>query len=523
MFVPLTPIRCLLRATDQFGGKTGVVCGEKRFTYNEFADRCRRFSAVLRKLGVADGERVAVLGFNTHVLLEAYFAVPLINAVLVPLNVRLHLAEVSRIIEHCSPRVVLYEREFFATIVELRKRNPRCNYVAIDSDGMSVDSSLNGLIECDPIPMPDLFSIDELSIAELFYTSGSTGDPKGVMLSHRTLYMHALELASTLDHSDDQVVLHTIPLFHANGWGFPQYLTMCGAKHVMVRRFQAEEVFHLIERERVTIMILVPTMADALSNFAAADSFDTTSLRGVLIGGAASSPQSIARMEQTFPSARVLTGYGLTESCPVISTATPKSTTELPDNQTRTRLASYAGWPAMGCEVRVVDACGADVPRDFEAVGELIVRGDNIMDGYYRSPEMTAEAIHNGWLATGDMAAWSEDGCIRIVDRKKDIIISGGENIASIEIEHALASHAQVAECAVVAAPHEKWGETPVAIVVPKAASSITAEELLEFASGHLAKFKLPREIIFRTEPLPRTGTGKVQKTLLREALRRKI
>jgi fatty-acyl-CoA synthase len=517
MFVPLTPIRCLMRALDQFPRKTGVVCGNARFTYAELGERCRRLAAALRGLGVREGDRVAVLGFNTHVLLEAYFAVPIIGGILVPLNVRLHPAEMTRLIEHCLPTVFLYDRDFIPLLDELRKGAPSCRFVAICEEPDGHDPSLEPLLECDPLPMPDLFSIDECSIAELFYTSGSTGLPKGVMLSHRTLYMHALGLASSLDHSDSQVVLHTIPLFHANGWGFPQFMTMCGATHVMIRRFQPADVFRLIEQERVTMMILVPTMADALTNFVDEDRSDTSSLRFVLLGGAASSHELIARMERTFPGAHILTGYGLTETTPVIATATPKGTVQFKDDETRIRFASYAGWPVVGCEVRVVDGQGQDVPRDFATIGELIVRGDNVMDGYYLSPEMTMEAVHDGWLATGDMAVWDEDGCIRIADRKKDIIISGGENIASIEVEHALAAHDQVAECAVVSAPHEKWGETPVAIVVLKGAASISSEELLAFASQRLAKFKLPGQIIFRTEPLPRTGTGKVQKTVLRE------
>jgi fatty-acyl-CoA synthase len=423
----------------------------------------------------------------------------------------------TRLIEHCLPTVLLYDHDFVPLLDELRKAAPSCQFVAICGEPDVQDPSLEALLKCDPLPMPDLFSIDERSIAELFYTSGSTGAPKGVMLSHRTLYMHALELASSLDHSDNQVVLHTIPLFHANGWGFPQFMTMCGATHVMIRRFQPADVFRLIESERVTMMILVPTMADALTNFIDGNRFDTLSLRFVLIGGAASSPEVIARMERTFPGARILTGYGLTETTPVIATASPKGTVQFKDEETRIRFASYAGWPTVGCEVRVVDGEQKDVPRDFATIGELIVRGDNVMDGYYRSPEMTAEAVHDGWLSTGDMAVWDESGCIRIADRKKDIIISGGENIASIEVEHVLAAHSQVAECAVVSAPHEKWGETPVAIVVRKNASTLSAEELLAFASQRLAKFKLPSQILFRPEPLPRTGTGKVQKNILRE------
>ncbi|HSY34844.1 MAG TPA: AMP-binding protein, partial [Acidobacteriaceae bacterium] len=383
-------------------------------------------------------------------------------------------------------------------------------------DTDTADPTLASLLRHAPIPLPDLMSIDETAITELFYTSGSTGAPKGVMLSHRTLYLHALSIAASLDHDDHNVLLHTIPLFHANGWGFPQFGTMCGFKHVLLRRFDPPTIFRLIEEERVSYVILVPTMAAALLSCPTRTQHDLSSLKYILLGGAASSPQLIAQLEAFLPHTSITVGYGMTETSPVVSTSRPKSTNQFADDHQRLRFSASAGWPAHGGDIRVVDKQGHDVPQDDTTVGELVVRGDQVMDGYYRSPKLTREAIVDGWLHTGDMAVWSCEKFFRIVDRKKDIIISGGENIASIEVEHALLTHPGVLECAVVAAPDPRWGEIPAAIVVIAADSCITEEQLLETARKHLGKFKLPRRFIIQTDPLPKGGTGKIQKNQLR-------
>jgi fatty-acyl-CoA synthase len=359
-------------------------------------------------------------------------------------------------------------------------------------------------------------AIDETAITELFYTSGSTGAPKGVMLSHRTLYLHALSLAASLDHADSHVLLHTIPLFHANGWGFPQFGVLCGFKHVMLRRFDPPAVFRLIAAERVSYVILVPTMAAALLACPTRTHHDLSSLKYILLGGAASSPELIAQLEALLPHTSVTVGYGLTETSPVVSTARPKDTNDFADDHARQRFSASAGWPVLGADIRVVDNQNRDVPHDDSTVGELLVRGDMVMDGYYRSPKLTREALVDGWLHTGDMAVWSPEKSFRIVDRKKDIIISGGENIASIEVEHALLTHPGVLECAVVAAPDPRWGEIPVAIVVLAENSPITEQHLLETARKHLGNFKLPRRFVLQTDPLPKGGTGKVLKNQLR-------
>jgi fatty-acyl-CoA synthase len=356
-----------------------------------------------------------------------------------------------------------------------------------------------------------------MSIAELFYTSGSTGTPKGVMHSHRTLYLHALSVSTMFRDVETMVDLHTIPMFHANGWGRPQSSTMLGTKQVMVRRFEPMLVFELIQQHRATDMSLVPTMANALLNCPNIEDYDLSSMRHVMIGGAASSPELVARVEAAFPGAECMSGYGLTETAPVLTSARKKDPALEADPEEHRRRAATAGWPVPNVTLRVVDLEMNDVPRDMQSIGEVVAMGDHIMEGYYREPEATAAVMTGPWFHTGDMAVWDKEGYIHIVDRKKEIIISGGENISSIEVEKAIFAHPDVFECAVVAAPDERWGEVPVAVVVRKPESKLDADALLAFLSDRLGRYKMPRKIEFSDEPLPKTGTGKIRKLILRE------
>jgi len=440
---------------------------------------------------------------------QRVFGVPQARAIVMPLNVRLTPAELGVILQHAEPRILFHENDFTPLLDKLHGAWPGMRTINLDTE-------YEDLLGIGEPARADIFSCDENSIAELFYTSGSTGAPRGVMLSHRTIFLHALEVGGVFNQDDTGVELHTIPMFHANGWGRPQSGTMLGVKHVMIRRFDPATVCRLIQDEKATAMLLVPTMAGALLAFPELATYDLSSLRNIFIGGAASSPELIERMEHAFHCA-VIAGYGLTETSPVASFSRKKGTVTYADEKDRYRRQAMAGWPLPGSELRVADADLQDVPRDMTSIGEVVIRGDNVMDGYFRDPEGTAAAMTGGWLHTGDMAVWDTEGYVQIVDRKKDIIISGGENISSIEVEHALAAHPAVAEAAVVGAPDDKWGEVPVAFIVLKPGLACTEKELLGFAAQRLAKFKLPHQFEFLAEPLPKGGTGKVLKRELRE------
>lgn len=509
MKIPLTPLRCLHRAVDLYGSREGVICGAKRFTYAQFGERCEQLAGALEQAGVQPGDRIGYLSFNTHQLLEGYFGVLQARAILMPLNIRLTPPELSAILQHAEPRILFYENDFAAYIEPLLKASPAMRTINLDTE-------YEDFLATSGPELAYILGYDEDAIAELFYTSGSTGTPKGVMLSHRTIYMHAMAVAGVFSHDDNAVELHTIPLFHANGWGRAQTSTMMGIKQVMMRRFDPATVCRLIQEEGATTMSLVPTMAGALLMFHQLSEYNLSSLKQIHIGGAASSPELIERMEHAFH-CEVLAGYGLTETSPVASSSRPKGTVRNAEGHERYRRQAMAGWPLPGTELRVVDAEGRNVPQDMETIGEVVIMGDNVMDGYYKDPEGTKAVMSGAWFHSGDMAVWDSEGYIQIVDRQKDIIISGGENVSSIEVENALAAHPAVAEAAVVSAPDPLWGEIPVAFVVPKPNHALTETELRDFAAARLAKFKLPKKYVFQTDPLPKGGTGKILKRELRE------
>jgi fatty-acyl-CoA synthase len=507
----------LHRAVDLFGAKIGVVSGSRHFTYAQFGERCERLASALPKIGVAPGDRVAFLSFNNHQLMEGYYGVVQARGIVMPLNVRLSELELTNILNHSGAKILIFENDF-APMVEKLRGNCRSieTWITLDEAIPCADLCYEALLDQGRAERADIFSYDEMAVAELFYTSGSTGTPKGVTLAHRTLYLHALDIGALYKDIESMVDLHTIPMFHANGWGRPQASTMHGITQVMVRRFEPTFVFGLIQDHRATDMCLVPTMANALLNAPDLGNWDLSSMRRVMIGGAASSPELVERIEKAIPSCECIAGYGLTETAPVLTSSRSKGIEYSDDADRRKRQAS-AGWSIPGVSVRVVDHDMRDVPRDMQAIGEVVAMGDHVMEGYFEEPEATAAVMSGPWFHTGDMAVWDEQGYLHIVDRKKEIIISGGENISSIEVERAIFSHPAVFECAVVAAPSDQWGEVPAAIVVLKPGESLTQEELMAFLQQRLGKFKLPRIIEFSHDQLPKTGTGKIRKMVLKE------
>ena len=520
MNIPLTHLRFLDRAEVQFGRKTGVIDGESTWTYAEYASRCRQLANLLERMNLSAGSRVACLAYNTHHLLEAYYGVNLAAGVLVPLNIRLSPPEVEFILNDCQAEIVLFNQELGHLLEEIQDRVETVrHFVLLDLEtppGWAHPRCLEDLLSAEfPERAVELTEIDEDSVAEIFYTSGTTGHPKGVMLTHRNLYLHGLEAALATGATDADVVLHVIPLFHVNGWGAPQYLTCLGGTHIMVHRFDVEEIFELIQRHRVTAFSLVPAMATALINHQAVGCYDFSSLRIINIGGAPSNPRLIRETMDVF-GCECCAGYGLTETSPMLTLAKLKNHLQHLGEEDRLELMSKAGYPVPGVQLKLVDDAGNTVPWDGEQMGEVVVRSDTVLEGYLNQPAATREAFRGGWFHTGDLATIDPNGYLQIVDRKKDIIISGGETISSVEVEKAILAHPGVLECAVIPVPSPQWGEVPKALVVLKSGASVNEIDLLEYSRKRLAGFKVPKSVDF-CEEFPKGGTGKILKRTLRE------
>ena len=502
MELPLTPLDLLTRARRLFPDRVGVVDGDVRRTYGEFAGRCDRLAAALRdELGVAPGDRVAWLCGNTSELLEAYYGVLLAGAVLLPLNIRLAPAESRFVLGDAGARLLFRHPD---------QPDPLAQADAGDVRQVVLGPEYEDLLarqDPGPFPVPE---VDEGSPAELFYTSGSTGSPKGVLLTHRALYLHAIHSALTSGISGDDVILHTIPLFHVNGWGTPHYLTGLGGVHVMLPRFDPGEVLRLIEEERVTRLFAVPAMARLLLDHPDVATRDLSSLRQASIGGAPTSPMMLAEVEARF-GCTCICGYGMTESSPTLTRSLDK-----PGEAPSAARRATTGLPILGVDVRVLDDDDVEVPWDGLTTGEVCARSNHVMAGYWNRPEETAEALRGGWLRTGDIAVVDPDGYLTLVDRKKDLIISGGENVSTVEVEHAIAAHPAVHEVAVVGVADERWGEVPKAWVALRPGIEVSEEELLAFTRERLAGFKTPKSVVFLDE-LPHGGTGKIMKHDLRQ------
>jgi fatty-acyl-CoA synthase len=518
MNIPLTPLRFLRYAEQQFPRRTGVVCNQDRFTYAQFAERTRRLAGALRQAGVQPGDRVAFLSTNCHRLLEAYYGVLEAGAVLLPLNIRLAPSELSYVLNDAEATILFVEKQFLGLLESFRKEIP-CVETFVQLDGAPdaswiYPSNYDALLEAARPYRADITSIDENALAELFYTSGTSANPKGVMLTHRNIYLHAQNVCMGFNTENGSVELHTIPLFHANGWGVAHFLTLLGGKHVMIQRFETKEVFRLVEKEGVHSFSVVPIMATALVNCPERPKYNLSSLRRIVIGGAASSPTLIREVEEKL-GCECYSGYGLTETSPALSLSPIKPELGWQGEQ-RFVGQAMTGYAIPGVELRVVDANDNDVPRDGLTIGEIIARGDGVMEGYWRQPSASAEALRGGWFHTGDMATVNEDGYLLVVDRKKDIIVSGGENISSLELEKAILAHPSVLEAGVIPVPDEKWGEVPKALVVLKPNACATEAELIKFCRSRLAHYKCPRSFEF-VENLPKTATGKILKKDLRK------
>jgi fatty-acyl-CoA synthase len=516
MEIALSPLEFARRARRLYAEREAVVDGDRRWTYGQFFDRCDRWSSALQNRGIRQGDRVAYIAPNTHAYLEAYYAVPQIGSVLVPINYRLTPDDFVYLINHSGARMVCAHSDYLDGLDSVRSQMGGVeSFIALeggaDRPGWLDYESI--LARSTPnFTRPEIAESDLLTIN---YTSGTTAKPKGVMITHRNAYMNSV---GTLIHHHMTCAdryAWTLPMFHANGWTFVWTVTAVGGTHLCIRRVDPGRIFDTLRRERGTMLCAAPTVLIGMAN--SPDDLRKDVPRGVRVvtAGAPPAAATIERLEVEL-GWEVTHVYGLTETAPFITVCEPRPEHGSLAARERATIKARQGVELITSgELRVVDESGAEVPADGSTVGEIVVRGNVVMKGYYNDPEATARSICDGWFHSGDAAVVHPDGYVEIRDRLKDVIISGGENISSIEVEGALLRHPAVEEAAIVGMPDETWGEAPHAFIVLRAGCSVTEAELREFARERMAHFKCPKTVRFVPE-LPKTATGKIQKYVLR-------
>jgi len=505
----LNPVDFLHRAAYIYPDKVAVVHGKRRYSYRELGERSWRLANALRSAGLAKGDRVAALLFNSPAMLEAHFGVPAAGGILVAVNNRLSSAEVGYILQHSGARYLLLD-----TALEAHAGLPGLPGVAVircDGTGVPGDPYEEFLAGASPARPVSWLEHEEETIS-INYTSGTTGRPKGVQYTYRGAYLNALNEVIVAGLGTDSAYLWTLPMFHCNGWCFPWAVTAVAARHVTMRAVDPELIWELIDGEGVTHYNGAPTVQLMVLNHPRAHHLERPVT--AMVAAAPPSPTLLARMSEL--NFRVVHVYGLTETYgPITVCPEQEGWRELAVEQRAKYLARQGQAYISSDLVRVVDEQMTDVPQNGQAMGEVIMRGNNVMSGYYNDEAATGKAFAGGWFHSGDLAVWHPDGNIELRDRGKDIIISGGENISSIEVEQAIAAHPAVLECAVIGIPHPHWGERPKAFVTLKEGAAATAEEIIAFCRARLAHYKCPDSIEFG--PLPKTSTGKTQKFVLRQ------
>ncbi len=492
----------LERAVLLYGREPSVFCGDLAWTYADLEREAVALAGGLQAAGLLPGDRVAILHRNCHRFLQAAFGALLGGAVLVPLNVRLDAATLGEQLTDAGARLLLTEERFRALAEEASARA-----------GDRVRVAEVGALRARGTPVPR--SPDDL--AQIYYTSGTTGRPRGAMLLQRNVASHSLMAIAELGLSDGDVWAHVAPMFHlADAWAVFA-LTWVGGRHAMFPDFEPRPVLEGLRSRGVTITNLVPTMLSRLVAEPSARAAPFPALRAILSGGAPISPALLERVVETFGTTYIQT-YGLTETSPYLTFSTLKRTLRDRPTAEQRRWIARTGRPAIGVRLRVVDEAGRDVPRDDRSVGEIRVRAPWVTPGYWNRPEETAAAFEDGWFKTGDLATWDSEGSVHIVDRKKDVILTGGEKVYSVEVEAALSTHPAVFECAVVGLPDDEWGEAVTAAVVLRPGERVEPDELAAFLKDRLASFKVPKRFAFLPE-LPKTGSGKIRKDEIRCAL----
>jgi fatty-acyl-CoA synthase len=521
-FTALTPLAFLGRASDVFADKTAIAYGDRRVSYSEFGAEATRLADALRASGVQPGDRVAYMVPNIPEMLVANFGVPLCGAVLVSVNTRLSAEEVGYVCDHSGAKVLVVDTEYLAALAPVLAdlRTVREVIAVSDPSGPVAHEALDPAYT----PYDDFlkrgsgasfpWSVgDESSLISINYSSGTTGQPKGAMYTHRGAYLNALGEIIHQRFDPESVYLWTLPMFHCNGWCTPWAVTGIGATHVCLRAVRPDVIWRLLDEEGVTHLDGAPTVLTMIAGAPEAHPLDRELV--ATVAGAAPSPTVIARMREL--GARIVHVYGMTELYgPYTINEWQTGWGALPPADQARRQARQGVAMIQADPVRVVDEDMNDVPRDGRTMGEIVMRGNNVMAGYFDDTEATEQAFRGGWLHSGDLGVQHSDGYVELRDRAKDIIISGGENISTVEIEHAIVAHEAVLEAAVIGIPDEKWGERPKAFVLCKAGAEVDESELIAYLQMHIARYKVPKTIEFVAQ-LPRTSTGKVQKFELRE------
>ncbi len=514
MEIPLSPLAFARRARRLYADREAVVDGELRLTYGQFFERCDRWSSALQAFGVKPGDRVAYIAPNTHAQLESFYAVPQIGAVVVPINYRLIADDFAYIINHSGARIVCAHSDYLEAVDSVRAQLPNVEqFVALEGarEGwLDYEATLTAAATDFMRP-----AIAENDLISINYTSGTTARPKGVMITHRNAYLNVVGTLAHYALAPKDRYLWTLPMFHANGWTFVWIVTARGAAHICLRKVDPGTIFELIESENISMFCAAPTVLIGVAN--APEELRHNVRRGVrlLTAGAPPAAATIERVEDDL-GWELTQVYGLTETSPFITICEERPEHLQLSPQERAVIKARQGVELITSgELIVMDVNDAEVPHDGMTIGEIVVRGNAVMKGYFNDPEATAVAIRDGWFHSGDAAVVHVDGYIEIRDRFKDVIISGGENISSVEVEGVLLHHTAVQEAAVVGMPHKRWGESPHAFVVLRPGATATEDEMKQFIHDRLAHFKTPQWVTFVDE-LPKTATGKVQKYILR-------
>jgi acyl-CoA synthetase (AMP-forming)/AMP-acid ligase II len=515
----------LEKAMTLYPDKVAVVDGHRSFTYPQIGERAGALARFLRVNGVKPKDCIAILEVNSHTFMESYYAAAGLGAILNPLNFRLGPKEIAFILNNSGARWLLAGVHFDSLVKDIIKEKTPLQGILWFGEVPAISTKLSSFgyeeILNDQVAPFQPASIKEDQVAHLYYTSGTTGQPKGVMLTHKNVCLHALATIAELKLVDSDVWGHIAPMFHlADAWA-TFAITWVGGRHVMVSHFDAEAVMDVIQQDNITLSNLIPTMLNLMIKHPRVSAYDYSSLRVILSGGAPIAPELVRQISETFGCDYIQT-YGMTETSPYLTLSILKEHLRNLPPEEQLNYKAKTGRPFMAVDLQVVDENGIPVATDNQQVGEIWVRGDTITPGYWNRPEETKKAFHEGWLRTGDMAVVDVEGYVNIVDRKKDMIISGGENIYSIEVENVLYQHPKVLEAAVFGVPDEKWGEAVKAAVVMKDNETATEGEIIHFCKENQASYKAPKSVDFLKE-LPKTGSGKIYKKGLREPYWNKI